>query len=156
MKYYKDNQNNVYAYELDGSQDHLIGDKVAMTVEEVEAHLNPPITLEQSKVNKKQELESAFNAELEQPVTVGTKSYNGGNESAQAIRDYIQAVSESGGTVYTIWDSSNDIANYTLEEANAIKLAIANVVLENEFKLRTKKNDVDSATTIEAVNAIVW
>lgn len=49
MKYYKDNQNNVYAYELDGSQDHLIGDKVAMIPEEVEIHLNPPKTPEQVK-----------------------------------------------------------------------------------------------------------
>ena len=44
MKYYKDNQGTVYAYEADGSQDYLIGDKVAMTDEEVEAHLNPPKT----------------------------------------------------------------------------------------------------------------
>ena len=42
MKYYKQN-NEVYAYELDGSQDSLIGDKVAMTAEEVEAHINPPV-----------------------------------------------------------------------------------------------------------------
>lgn len=49
MKYYKDNQNNVFAYELDGSQDHLIGDKVAMTAEEIEAHINPPKTAEQIK-----------------------------------------------------------------------------------------------------------
>lgn len=42
MKYYKDNKNNIYAYESDGSQDELIGDKVAMTAAEVEAHLNPP------------------------------------------------------------------------------------------------------------------
>lgn len=41
MKYYKIN-NEVFAYELDGSQDHLIGDKVLMTAEEVEAHINPP------------------------------------------------------------------------------------------------------------------
>lgn len=46
MKYYKLND-EVYAYELDGSQDHLIGDKVAMTAEEVEAHINPPKTVEQ-------------------------------------------------------------------------------------------------------------
>lgn len=43
MKYYKQN-NEVYAYELDGSQDHLIGNKVQMTDEEVEAHINPPKT----------------------------------------------------------------------------------------------------------------
>lgn len=46
MKYYKQN-NEVYAYELDGSQDELIGDKVAMKASEVEAHINPPKTVEQ-------------------------------------------------------------------------------------------------------------
>jgi hypothetical protein len=48
MKYYKDTNSNVYAYELDGSQDELIGDKVAMTADDIEAHINPPITLAQS------------------------------------------------------------------------------------------------------------
>ena len=43
MKYYKEN-NEVFAYELDGSQDHLIGNKTQMTDEEVEAHINPPKT----------------------------------------------------------------------------------------------------------------
>ena len=47
MKYYKDINNEVYAYEDDGSQDYLIGDKVQMTAEEVEAHINPPKTQEQ-------------------------------------------------------------------------------------------------------------
>lgn len=46
MKYYKHN-NEVFAYDLDGSQDHLIGDKVAMTASEVEAHINPQKTAEQ-------------------------------------------------------------------------------------------------------------
>jgi len=35
MKLYKDSNNNIYAYELDGSQDHLIGNKIAITEEEV-------------------------------------------------------------------------------------------------------------------------
>lgn len=47
MKFYKDSISNVYAYEEDGSQDHLIGDKVLMTAEEVELHINPPKTEEQ-------------------------------------------------------------------------------------------------------------
>lgn len=37
MKHYKDSNNNIYAYELDGSQDHLIGDKVSVTQAEVDA-----------------------------------------------------------------------------------------------------------------------
>jgi hypothetical protein len=44
MKYYKDINNEVYAYEDDGSQDYLIGDKVSMTADEIEAHINPPLT----------------------------------------------------------------------------------------------------------------
>jgi len=34
MKLYKDNNNNIFAYEEDGSQDHLIGDKVQITEKE--------------------------------------------------------------------------------------------------------------------------
>jgi len=37
MKLYKDNDNDVYAYELDGSQDDLIGDKTAITQEEADS-----------------------------------------------------------------------------------------------------------------------
>jgi len=48
MKYYKDLLTfEVFAYSEDGSQDHLIGDKVEMTAEEIDLHLNPPKTQEQ-------------------------------------------------------------------------------------------------------------
>lgn len=43
MKYFKDTNNQVYAYEADGSQDAFIPTNlVAMTPEEVQAHLTPP------------------------------------------------------------------------------------------------------------------
>ena len=75
MKYYKQN-NEVFAYELDGSQDHLIGDKVLMTDEEVEAHINPPKTEVQilaEKVAESQLLldstEFKFNVDYDQKDT---------------------------------------------------------------------------------------
>jgi hypothetical protein len=37
MKLYKDEDGNIFAYELDGSQDDLIGDKIPTTQEEVDA-----------------------------------------------------------------------------------------------------------------------
>ena len=37
MKLYKDEEGNIFAYELDGSQDDLIGDKIPTTQEEVDA-----------------------------------------------------------------------------------------------------------------------
>lgn len=109
-----------------------------------------------AKTAKIQELETAFTTASKLPVKVGIKYYNGGKESGQALRDYIQLVNESGGTTYTIWDTSNVITTYTLAEANAIKLAVATAVANAEFNLRTKKNAVDSATTINAVNSVVF
>jgi hypothetical protein len=35
MKHYIDNAGTVFAYELDGSQDHLIGDKTPITPEQI-------------------------------------------------------------------------------------------------------------------------
>jgi hypothetical protein len=46
MKYYKDINNNVFAYELDGSQDELIEDKVAMTENEIESYINLPVIID--------------------------------------------------------------------------------------------------------------
>ena len=37
MKHFVDNQGNLYAYELDGSQDHLIGDKTPVSADQAEA-----------------------------------------------------------------------------------------------------------------------
>jgi hypothetical protein len=37
MKFFKDANNNVFAYEADGSQDHLIGNKLPISEEEANA-----------------------------------------------------------------------------------------------------------------------
>ena len=37
MKLYRDDDNNIYAYEPDGSQDDLIGDKIGITQAEADA-----------------------------------------------------------------------------------------------------------------------
>ena len=37
MKLFKDSNNTIYAYELDGSQDHLFGDKTSITQQEADA-----------------------------------------------------------------------------------------------------------------------
>jgi hypothetical protein len=37
MKLFKTQDNQIFAYELDGSQDHLIGDKTPITKEQADA-----------------------------------------------------------------------------------------------------------------------
>jgi hypothetical protein len=39
MKYYLDTDGTVYGYELDGSQDHLVGNKLPITLERASAVL---------------------------------------------------------------------------------------------------------------------
>lgn len=60
MKYYKDNQNIVFAY--DETQMELVGDKTSMSDEEVELHINPVPTkqelTDQKVVEAKQYLDS--------------------------------------------------------------------------------------------------
>lgn len=47
MKYYIDENNQLFAYEDDGSQDYLIGDKTQITEADALAIANPPPTQEQ-------------------------------------------------------------------------------------------------------------
>ena len=58
MKHYKDDLNNVYAYEEDGSQDDLIGNKTKMTSQEIDAHINPTVTDDQKRDNISRAIQS--------------------------------------------------------------------------------------------------
>ena len=58
MKLYKDNQNNIFAYEEDGSQDHLIGDKLALTQAEIDAK---NAQTEQQKAQAQADAQAAIN-----------------------------------------------------------------------------------------------
>lgn len=52
MKYFKDTDNKVHAFELDGSQDRLIKETMAeITLEEVKILITPVLTTEQKEMN---------------------------------------------------------------------------------------------------------
>ena len=61
MKLYKSSTGEIFAYELDGSQDHLIGDKIALTSEEIDTR-NAEFARLQAEGLKKEE--DARNAAL--------------------------------------------------------------------------------------------
>ena len=87
MKLYKDVNNEVFAYELDGSQDHLIGDKIAITEEE----------LNEINLAKQEELFSSFDyakkRQIEYPSFADQLDtiFHGGLE---AWKEQIQAVKD--------------------------------------------------------------
>jgi hypothetical protein len=62
MKLYKDSNNNVFAYEENGSQDHLIGDKVKITEEEASNIHNQNIQNELNKLTYAEKRASEYPA----------------------------------------------------------------------------------------------
>ena len=90
MKFYKDIDNGVYAYEEDGSQDHLIGDKILMTAEEVEAHINPPKTEAQIQAEFRAERDKLIN----QADIIINKALDN-NQDVTSLRAYRQALRDA-------------------------------------------------------------
>ena len=118
MKYYKEN-NEVFAYEEDGSQDHLIGDKALMTAEEVELHLNPPKTEEQTEAEwKASRAEAVANIK----VTVNDKVYDGDETSQTRIARAISVMNDTETIAWVLADDSVHMATKA-ELSEALKLA---------------------------------
>lgn len=87
MKLYKDSNNQIWAYEPDGSQDHLIGDKTPITNAEAEQLRN------KKEQDRYFALSYAEKRRLEYPP-IGDQLdalWKGGAE-AQAMLEQIQAV----------------------------------------------------------------
>ena len=103
MKYYKQN-NEVFAYEEDGSQDHLIGDKVLMTSEEVEAHINPPKTEEKIQAEFRAERDNLIN---EADILINKALDNG--KDATNLRAYRQALRDA--TINWVMPNLEDYLN---------------------------------------------
>jgi hypothetical protein len=157
MKYYKDTNNDVYAYELDGSQDELIGDKVAMTADEVEAHINPPITLAQSQSTKLAEVTATYNTAISSLVGDTDKfelaSWAKQEEEAKAyIASNIAITPLLSGMVASrgLGETVLDLAHKIIAKSDAYQVAYASIL----GTYQAKQKAINSATTVEEVKAI--
>lgn len=117
MKYYKDNIGNVFAYEDDGSQDHLIKGKTKLTQAEVLAHINNA-----TAPSKQSRLAS---------ITVTTQAGNtfDGNETARNnMMSAIMAADIVGQSTSNWKMANNEIVQITLDELKeALALSIQRV-----------------------------
>lgn len=107
MKFYKDNNNEVFAYEEDGSQDHLICDKVLMTAEEIELHINPPKTPEQIQAEFRAERDKLIN---EADILINKALDNG--QDTTNLRAYRQALRDA--TINWVMPKLEDYLNVPL------------------------------------------
>jgi hypothetical protein len=154
MKYYKDLNNNVYAYEDDGSQDHLIGDKIAMTSDEIDAHINP---LGQVKAKKMSEITKAYNDAISTLVG-NTDQYEMASWSKQEaearayIADNSVATPLLSGMVAArgLGESIADFAKKIIANADEYKISYATIL----GAYQAKQKAIAAATTVEQVETI--
>lgn len=119
MKYYKTPDNFVYAFEADGSQDELIAPgMVAMTQEEVDAHINPPPTVEQIRAEAK-----ATRSDLVAAIKVTTQAGNtfDGDEVSQGRMARAIIALQATGTPSVTWV----LADNSVLQASAAELSQA-------------------------------
>ena len=123
MKYYK-KDNKVYEYSDLQVKQGLAKDKIAMTPEEIELHLNPPKTQEQLEQEAKAEIELQL-ANL--TVEVNGNVFDADKEARQNMADAILASSTLGATE-TVWRlADNTEQTVTLDE---LKQAHATAISE--------------------------
>lgn len=115
MKYYKDEVGIVFAYEDDGSQDHLIGEKTKMTKAEVDAHI-----IQKPYIPSKKALLDLI------VVTTESGKVFDGNETARNDMLSALAAGELLGETQTNWKlADNTVAVVTRDELReALALAI--------------------------------
>jgi hypothetical protein len=126
MKYYINTNKEIFAYEEDGSQDYLIGDKVAITIEELEA------------INKAKEDEYKAEQEKIVPQTISPRQARLILLKYELLDD-IEAMIATDRALGIWWEYSLDIQRdneYLLRACTA--LGITDEQLDNMFKEANK------------------
>jgi hypothetical protein len=152
MKYYKDVNNEVYAYEEDGSQDHLIGDKVAMTEDEIKAHLNPPITLEQAKASKLAEVLKDYDSANQAPISYMDTTFQADYKSQDMISKALSAGSVPSDFYWL--DANNNKVPMTYAQLQGLAVLLLERNQVNFDNLQTKKAAINTAKTVKQVQSI--
>jgi len=156
MKYYKDNQNTVYAYAADGSQDDFIGDKVSMTDAEVKEHLNPTPTLAQAQTKQKSIIKTAYQTAITAPIAYMGTSFQADNTSQDILIKVLIGMQVAGATPsgFAWLDANNVPVPMTLTELQGLYGAILARGQIEFAKRLVAKNAIDVATTIAAIEAV--
>ena len=104
MKHFKDKQNNIFAYESDGSQDTFIKEGLVTISDEELAVLRAPTTDQLL-----QQLTSARKEQERQGVVINGIRYAGDPGNRQALQEAIAFMDDAGLTEFPKWKDSDDV-----------------------------------------------
>ena len=104
MKHYRDKQNNIFAYESDGSQDDFIKEDLVPVSDEdltvLQAPTNGQLLAQLSAARKEQE---------RQGVTMNGIRYAGDPGNRQALQEAVAFMDDAGLTEFASWKDSDDV-----------------------------------------------
>jgi hypothetical protein len=152
MKHYKDEQDNIYAYESDGSQDEFIKEDLVAISDEDLAILRTP-TAGQLLA----QLSTARKAQEQQGVTVNDIRYAGDPGNRQALQEAISFMDYAGLDEFARWKNSDNVfhANHPLADVRDAYRAIGVhraqlIAAEGEYATQI------AAGTLTDLSEVVW
>ena len=121
MKHYKDEKNNIFAYESDGSQDDYIKEGLVPISDEDLAAMIAPTTEQLLS-----QLSAARKEQERQGVTINGIRYAGDPGNRQALQEAIALMDDAGLTEFESWKDSDNIfhANHPLADVRDAYRAI--------------------------------
>jgi len=152
MKHYKDEENNIFAYESDGSQDEFIKEDLVPISDEDLAILRAPTAGQLLS-----QLTAARKEQERQGVTINGIRYAGDPSNRQALQEAIAFMEDAGLTKFPKWkDSDNQFhAGHLLSDVVDAYQAIgerraALIAIEGEYAEKI------IAGTLTDLSEVVW
>ena len=152
MKHYKDEENNIFAYESDGSQDEFIKEDLVPISDEDLAILRAPTAGQLLS-----QLTAARKEQERQGVTINGIRYAGDPGNRQALQEAIALMDDAGLTEFESWKDSDNIfhANHPLADVRDAYRAIGArrsqlIAAEGEYAAQI------IAGTLTDLTEVVW
>lgn len=161
MRYFKDENSQVFAFESDGSQDDFIS-KDLIQITEVEANeiRNPPKTVDELKQNKLLEINSAFEQSIQQ-ITAGypaSETSSWGKQEAEA-RAYVADTAATTPLIDALSTARGvtkaELATRIIAKADLFA-TVSGQLIGYRQSLEDAINALQNTATAEDVAAIIW
>ncbi|EHW0428036.1 TPA: DUF4376 domain-containing protein [Campylobacter jejuni] len=162
MKYFIDQNNQIYAYEDEATDEQIKEGLTPISEEEFNALINPPKS-EEELLNEAKELKiNEINAKKENILNGGfsfkDKIYQSSNEDQLRINGAVtNALVNPNLIPYIDWIAlDNTTTRFSVEEFKLFASSMAYFIQQTIFRAKDLKEKIRNATSLEELNSITW
>ncbi|EJA8789129.1 DUF4376 domain-containing protein [Campylobacter coli] len=162
MKYFIDQNNQIYAYENEATNDQIKEGLTPISEEEFNALINPPKS-EEELLNEAKELKiNEINTKKENILNGGFsfkgKIYQSSNEDQLRINGAVtNALVNPNLIPYIDWIAlDNTTTRFSVDEFKLFASSMAYFIQQTIFRAKDLKEKIRSATSLEELNLITW